>query len=58
MYEIYATQGQGSIKVAEFKHLSSAIWYVRAHEGEASFGIKHNDEWISLSELEKEETRS
>lgn len=42
-YEVWATQGQGNIKVARFNTLDEALGYVRQHYGEASFGIKQPD---------------
>jgi hypothetical protein len=46
VYEIWATQGQGGDKIAEFKSLADALAYVEQHEGEASYAIKYpNGQW-------------
>jgi hypothetical protein len=43
MYEIWATQGQGGIKIHETETLEEALKYILSHKGEASFAIKLPD---------------
>jgi len=45
-YTIWTSQGQGSVEIAEFWTLKTALEYVKEHENEASFAIEFpNGEW-------------
>ncbi len=40
MIEVWGTQGQGGVKIAEFVSFKEAYTYVEEHKGEMSFAIK------------------
>jgi hypothetical protein len=64
MYKLWVTQGQGpgSTPQAEFETLKEALEHVRAHEGEASFGIEYPDgtwhDWDADLQITAEEISS